>query len=97
LQHPPVEYGAGSGNDTFWQADLHEARGRHRLLKSKRGSRNTDPVYFALKRNATHAQAEAREWGLRELPWNSDARNLPVGGVGNWEWREATAEDEEDR
>jgi hypothetical protein len=95
-QRPPVDYGAGRKNEIFWQRDLDEARSDHRLIKFKLGSEPTDGTFFALKKEEKAALREAALRGLYSVPWNADARNSPLGGIGNWEWQEATKVSDED-
>jgi hypothetical protein len=89
-QQPPLEYGRGERNDVFWQIELNEARGRHRLMKLKDGSSQTAANYFALKEHEPHVLLEGARRGLWLVPWNADARNSQLGGIGNWEWAEST-------
>ena len=74
----------------FWQCDLDEARSSHRLIEFKHGAEPTDGTYFALKKNEEAALKEAAGLGIYSVPWNADARNSLLGGIGNWEWQEAT-------
>lgn len=74
-----VDYqGNGRNNQAFWDADLEEARGQHRLLKFKRGASQQARVAWALAVHASKVRESAEHQGWYELGWNGE----------NWNWRE---------
>ncbi len=92
-QRPPIDYGPGipgARNKYFWEADLDEAGGKHRLLKFKESASRGSAVHLALRLKAKPAPArvsghpgrtEARQRKWVECVWLPKAKK--------WDWENA--------
>jgi hypothetical protein len=81
-----IDYGPAV-NTHFWNSDLEEAGGQHRVLKFKTTARKTGRNFFARRLGAPRAphtasshpgRAEARAKGWAECVW-----------IGPWDWKNA--------
>jgi hypothetical protein len=77
-ENGPVEYGIPHG-EHFHEADLDEARGRHRLQKFRETNARTAQVAWALVSMCPRARDWARQNGWLIDPWVCD----------NWDWSHA--------